>query len=536
MIIVGLVAGLVAGSWGIVPLSFIVVGIALVAGWLLYHSNSLPQFLGRRSTKAGTNAIVATLAVLTILGLVNFLGVRYDNRFDLTENKLYTISPQTIEVVQGLTEPIKVWIFDIEPNAQDLALLDSYQKQSDDFSYEYVDPQAKPNIAREFGVQALGEVYLEQGGQRKLLQTIAPENRLSESRLTNALAQASAAEPNVAYFLQGHGERALEPGTGGEGSLTQAIAQLQEENINAQPLNLAERGQIPDDADVVVVAGPQRPLLEVEVQALQDYLKKDKGLLLLLDPQTQPGLSGLLEGWGVGLSDRLIVEPTLQNIGNPAAFTTVVTEYGNHPITENLGDGISFYYLAQPLLTQELDTVELTPLLITSDRVQGQQVLPDGQLQFNPDTDPQGPFVIGVALTRPAETVTSAPSPDAASPTPDTASPTPSPSPSDEASDDEADTAADEDASGETRLVVIGNSSFASDGSFEQQLNSDVFLNTMSWLSQEDNPTLSIRPKQVDNRRITLNGQQQILLALMALLFVPLVGFGMAIGTWWTRR
>ncbi|MBO0350531.1 ABC transporter, partial [Phormidium pseudopriestleyi FRX01] len=88
----------------------------------------------------------------------------------------------------------------------------------------------------------------------------------------------------------------------------------------------------------------------------------------------------------------------------------------------------------------------------------------------------------------------------------------------------------------EARLVVIGNSEFAIDGNFQLQLNGDVFLNSVSWLSKQNEQTLSIRPKAVLNRRISMTPQQAQQLAWAAVGFLPLFGLVTAAGFWWKRR
>ncbi|NJN59893.1 MAG: ABC transporter, partial [Leptolyngbyaceae cyanobacterium SL_5_9] len=270
LVVMGLSAGVIAGSWIPLPLALILTGIVISGIWLFFESSFLKGFLGRRSTQAGTNALAATLAVLVILGLINFLGVRYSKQVDLTENQLFTLAPQTQEVLQNLEQPVKVWVFAITPNPNDRRLLENYQRQSSQFSFEYVDPNARPGLAREFGMQQAGEVYLEKGENRTFLQQITQEP-LSERRLTNAIGQAAIARQPKVYFLQGHGERSLEPG---QGSFSQALSGLSEENFAAEPLNLAENPDIPEDTAVLVLAGPQRELLESEVAALETYLQR----------------------------------------------------------------------------------------------------------------------------------------------------------------------------------------------------------------------------------------------------------------------
>ncbi|MEO8891940.1 MAG: ABC transporter, partial [Coleofasciculaceae cyanobacterium] len=114
--VMGLTAGVVAGVWSPIVLGLLFAGILIIVCWLLFLGAMSPAFWKRRSTQVGTNAIVATLAMLIILALINFLGVRYAQRIDLTENQLFTLSPLSRQVVKNLQQPVKVWVFDPKPN------------------------------------------------------------------------------------------------------------------------------------------------------------------------------------------------------------------------------------------------------------------------------------------------------------------------------------------------------------------------------------------------------------------------------------
>jgi ABC-type uncharacterized transport system involved in gliding motility auxiliary subunit len=344
------------------------------------------------------------------------------------------------------------------------------------------------------------------------------------------------------YFLQGHGERSLEAG---QGSFSQAKAGLTDEGYSLEPLNLAEAPTIPDDTGVLIIAAPQRPLLETEVAAIETYLNRQSGVLLLIDPQGDPkagqtdfGLNPLLNDWGVRLSDRIIIDPAGQASGLGPGVT-IVNQYGDHPITKGFNNGISFYPLARALETQPIADVESVSLLVTSNRTEAQRLDASGELKFDPNTDPRGPFNLGLALSR-----TVAPAPEtSASPTP---TPTPSPSPTpdasaspgadDETSDNEPASDASETDKPQARLVVIGNAGFAADGLFGQQLNGDVFLNSVSWLSQQDDEVLSIRPREMTSRRIVMSPEQQISAASIAMAILPAIGFVAAGLVWWKRR
>lgn len=525
--VMGLSASIVSG-WGAAPLGLLISGIVLIGLWLVVQSQQ-SNWWGRRSTKAGTNAIAATLAVLVILGLINFLGVRYSTRVDLTENQILTLAPQSRELVRSLQQPVKVWVFDRNQNAQDTELLENYQRQGRQFSFEYVDPEARPAQANKFGVKDFGEVYLEAGEKRQLVQSVNNEQRLSEIELTNELQKIISDRITKVYFLQGHGERPLSQE---QSALTQALSALAEKNYTTEPLNLAQQPAIPKDATVVVVAGAKRSLLDKEVKVLNDYLKTGGSLLLMIDPSTNLGIDSLLKNWGVTLDNSLAIDPASAGLG-PAV--PIITEYGEHPITKGFGNGISFYRGARPIEIAPVAGVQATPLLITNPQSWAESDLENQELKFNPESDRNGPLTLGVALSRQNKVQSQPQQPQpSSSPTPSATTPTnqlqpqPSPTPITPQESNKKPT--------QSRLVILGNSDFATDGVFEQQLNGDVFLNSVSWLSKQDEQLLSIRPKEPKNRRINLTPQQANILGLTALLFVPLIGFGAAGILWWQRR
>ena len=416
LITAGLTSGLVSG-WGKISLLLIVLGSAIAVLWLI-RQNQQNHWWMRRSTQAGTNALVATSAVLIILGLVDFLGTRYHFQKDFTENQLFTLAPQSRTSVRSLSEPVKVWVFD-SPNPQDQELLENYHEQNrSKFKYEYVDPQAKPGLAEKFHVKDNGEVYLESGNRRQLVQVLSENERLSEVKLTNRLQQITSKNTAKVYFLQGDGEHPLSPG---KNSISQAIQALGDKNFTTSAVNLAEKPTSIGDAAVVVVAGPTRSLLESEEKALQDYLNRGGNLLLMIDPNTDPKLDTLLAEWGVKLDNRLAVDIA----GNPqfGPAVPIVNEYGKHPITKDFGKDISFYRLARPIQITPVAGVEATPLLFTKPfpNSWAESDLKSEKLQFNEGKDLKGPLTLGVALSRKLDPL-STPSPSA------NPSPTPTPS------------------------------------------------------------------------------------------------------------
>jgi ABC-type uncharacterized transport system involved in gliding motility auxiliary subunit len=502
--VMGLTAGVVSGTWGAIPLGLAIGGLVIIGLWLIFlgriEDSFQPKFWSRRSTQSGTNALVGTIAVLAILGLINFLAVRHSTRIDLTESKLFTLAPESQQVLKDLKQGVKVYVFDNQQNPQDRDLLENYQRKSPQFSFAYVDPEANPGLAEQFGIKNAGEnrdVYLEfqPSKRRQFLQNVNSQLRLSESKLTSGIVQITSDRRTQIYFLQGHGERSLS----GEGGISQGVKALQDKNFFSAPLNLVQAGKVPADATVVVVTGPTRSLLDAEVSALEDYLNGGGNLMVMVDPKTKSGLERLLSQWGVKLDDRIAINGSDRQVKGWGATGMIVDQYGTHPITQDFRNGISLYPLARPLEITTVSGIQSTPLLLTDPKSWAESDLKEQPPKLNGGDRP-GPLALGAAFTR---TIASS-----------TASPRPT----------------------QARLVVLGNSSFVNDSLFVQQLNGDVFLNSVRWLSQQDEQPLSIRPKDVKNRRIVLTVEQASVLAFIALVAVPLLGLGSAGLIWWRRR
>jgi ABC-type uncharacterized transport system involved in gliding motility auxiliary subunit len=527
LISTGLTIGIVSGSWGSAATAFIIAGVVAIGIWLLFLGRlgdpNRPGFWQRRSTQASTNAFVGTLAVFVMLGLINFVAVRNPQKFDLTETKIYTLATETQDVMKHLAQPVKLYLFDKDRNPQDVQLLDQMKAASKRFNYEYIDPETNPTQAKRFEIKNdpnNHDVYVERGDRRQFVQTLNPAVRLQEPFVVNAVLKASLDRDAKVYFLQGHGERVLEQGQFG---LSEALKVLDKRSLKPEPLNLAQEGKVPDDASVIVIAGAKQPLLGTEVQAIQEYQAKGGNLFLLVDPKTNPGVKPILDAWGLVLDERFAIDASeagRQLGSNPA--TPVVQTYNNHPITQRFGKDISFYPGARPIEILAIDGIQANPIVLTAKESWAESNIEEKPVKLSQGDRP-GPLPIGVALSRVVMPQAS-PSP---SPTPEvspSASPTPTPTPKPPT-----------DLRKESRMVVFGNSSFATDGYFGQYLNGDVFVNSVSWLSQNDGQVLSVRPRNVKSRRLLITNEQMAIVGLIALAGLPLVGLVTA-GVIWVKQ
>ena len=347
-------------------------------------------------------------------------------------------------------------------------------------------------MAKQFNVQSFGEIYLEYGDKKQqiTIQETALGTNLTEPQLTNAIAKIKRDRTYNIYFLQGHGEAPLEAV---EGGFSQAVKNLEAKGYAVKTLNLVTSNKIPDDSNIIVIAGATRELFPAEENSLKQYLNNGGDILLMLAPNIEPGLTSLLKDWGIELDDRLIID--VSGSGNilglgPAA--PIINNYGEHPITNNFRNGISIFPESRPLKVIEKEQIQSTPLVISNDESWAESNLTSEEITFDPQEDIPGPLNIAIALTRDQPT--------------------------------------------RSRMVIFGSSTFASNGWFEQQLNRDIFLNSINWLIAENGEDLSILPKEITNRRFNFTPLKAKLITWIAIIIMPLLGFIMAGIIWWKRK
>ncbi|WP_299409187.1 Gldg family protein [Acaryochloris sp. IP29b_bin.148] len=570
VVIAGFTAGLVSGQWLSLPLGVMITGTILMGlsflwRWQTGADTSEQGWWRWRSTQSGTNAFISTLAVLVILGLINFMAVRFSYRVDFTEQKTFSLAPQTLNVLSSLQKPVEVLVFIGNDSSasgtqsqvvlQNQLLLKEYQRQQPNFfKFRFVDPQAEPGLARKHGIRNLGDISLVSGQRMKLL-----SSGLSEVTLTPAIALLTHNREAKAYVIQGHNEVPL---SGFTESLAGVVNQLKLEGITVESLNLSLQRAIPKDADVLILAGPKLPLLEAEITLIDAFLKQGGNLFLMLDPEVEVGLKPTLKSIGIELDGRLIVDPKHVRLAWPAA-----ADYGDHPITQSFNQKFSFFPFVQAIDIQEQPGQQVFKLLQTSEETWAESDLTDQQIRFNPESDRKGPLTIGVAIKRsisapPADQAESsgaekseAPESEA-NPTPESKpspskpeSPESTPAPTESKPSEPASTESvpppssaedlQPDITGEAaRIVVIGDSDFAKDDPyFDQTVNRDIFVNAVSWLIADgDDPTLSIRPKTVIQRSLNISQSMRDLLSFLGVAVLPLLAFLTAAALWWQRR
>src|SRR5262247_4289695 len=418
---------------------------------------TLRQAFNLRTLKYGSHASLFTVIVLAVVLLLYSLAVQHNQRFDVTRAKRFTLADQSVKLLQGLTYPIKaLGFYSLAERERETFtdLLKQYAQHTDKISYEVVDPDRQPALAKQYDVTVYNTVVVEGNGKKEKIL------RLEESALTNAILKVTRNTKKVVYFVTGHGELALTDSD--RTGYSVAKQALEEQNYTVQELVLARQPQVPDDAAVVIEAGPRRDLLESETEALSTYLGRGGHLLVMLDPETVPDLVAFVKRYGIEVGNDVVIEtnPLGRLIGGDYLMPVVMT-YEPHAITKELGNMMTMFPVVRSVqAAKELPKgITAQGLAMSSTESWAEtdlKALHEGHVAFDQDSDRGGPISIAAVATISADKADTSASPAASSEQP-------------EKEQSAAPRAA--------RLVVFGDSEFANNNLFPAQGNGNLFLN-----------------------------------------------------------
>jgi ABC-type uncharacterized transport system involved in gliding motility auxiliary subunit len=456
-----------------------------------------------RNLRFGTNLLIAALAVLGIITLVEAISLRHSYRFDLTANKRYSLSSQSQQLLAALPQPVKATAFyqDTQVGRETAKdLLEQYAYYSKQFTYEFIDPDRNPGLAKRYGITSYGTIVLESGNKEEKVLTADEEN------LTNALLKVIREGKKVVYFLEGHGEHSINSSE--RDGYAEAKRAIESQNYEVKTVSLLTEGKLPDDATMLIVAGPRKDLLEPELAEITRFIDRGGKVLFLLDPEGAPALVQYLANYGIQVVQGVVVDMVSRMFGADYLMP-VITTYEQHPITKNF-EVASFFPLALAVKTTEKmpDRVSAQILAKTSpnswlkrdmEELKA-ELRAEGRPAYNERLDEKGPVpVAAVATVTPQRRGSSEQEPKNA------------------------------------RLVVFGDSDFASNNYLNLSGNRDLFLNTVSWLAEEEN-LIAIRPKESGQFFNPVTADQQQLIFWLSMIVLPAVVIGSGMATYMWRR
>lgn len=481
-------------------------GLLLVLAAAAMGRKELGRLFALRSVRLGLGSGAAVLAVLATVLFLGALSTRVHHRFDLSKGGQHTLAPQTLKVLQNLPKPVKaIAFFKNEQVGRQAAQerLDQYAYACPKFTYRFVDPDENPVLAKRYGASRFGTLVLVMGDKDQKV------TGLDEQAITNALVRLVRSGKKKVYFVVGHGERGLDDiGRTGYSLINKA---LEDEGFAVAKLVLAQVDKVPDDASVVILAGPKKPLMELEKKRLGDYLARGGSLMVMVDPLTDPGLGEWLKLRGAVLGDNLVIDLQSEKAKLPLTWPMAM-EYGLHKITEGLDRMLTVFPVARSVeMTAKLPKGVTGVSLIKTGKDswaetdltgfrQKAENAKDFEVAFNKGKDQKGPISLAVILKLPGK------------------------KPAKGAKDAKRPTA---------RLLVVGDSDFANNTALVFPGNSDFFLNSVSYLAKEED-LVTIRPKRSGPQPLFLQPWQAALLFWVPVVVLP--GLFLALGVWVVLR
>jgi ABC-type uncharacterized transport system involved in gliding motility auxiliary subunit len=437
--------------------------------------------------------VIFIVLLLITAGLLGWLSNEHATQFDWTSNKRNTLSQNSIDLLHTLDQPVQVSVYvqdDETVHAAIKEILQRYQREKKDFEFHLINPDIDFEAAQRDGVERYGQVIIKYNNDKENVAS------LSEQTISNALLRLSRAGDRKVVFLKGHGERSIsnDDNTG----YSKLVTELTDKGFTIEAHNLL-LSALPADTAVLVLAAPDRELLEGEIAHIKTYIDDGGSLLWLMDPGDAQGTEELASQLGIRFVPGIVVDnnTNLRNtlrIQHPAMIP--VLDYMSHPVTENIQYNTLFP------ISQGVEQVDKT-----FDGSVIAQSLPQSwaetgavndEIAYQPEEgDTKGPIGIVIALER---TIT------------------------DESSAEKST----------QRIIVTGDSDFIANSYIGVGANLALGLNMFNWLAGDDD-IISIEPRNAPDTQLQLDDTEVMLISVGYFIVLPacLVLAGVVI---WLRR
>ncbi|HEV3041523.1 MAG TPA: GldG family protein [Candidatus Angelobacter sp.] len=455
------------------------------------------RFLKARQTKYAAYVTLYVVIVLAVLVIANILGDRHNKSYDTTTNKRYSLSAQTAKIVQGIKRDVSITYFD-QPTRfkQGKDVLDQYANLSPKIHVEYVDADKKRQVAREAGITNYGTAVIQIGDRKEQAKS------LTEEGISGAFIRVLKNNARNICFVAGSGEHRIDDAD--RNGYSRLKSALDKDEYAARSISLLEKAEVPQDCTVVVVGGPTRDYLQPEVDALRKYVEGGGRALFMLDAPLKMGrseiadndaLTGALQSWGVTMKKDLVLDlnPVGQLVG-VGPDVALVKDYNAHPIVNEMKGMYTGLPISRSLEVKNTDKTAVEKLFDSSASSLATTNLSSPDINPKDPKNKRGPLTLAAAGSYKTGKENS-----------------------------------------QGLFIVIGSSAFATNSFITFNGNADLALNSMNWLASDED-LISIRPKDQDDRRITMTAAQFSWVRTITQFLLPLAVVFAAVMTWWKRR
>lgn len=454
------------------------------------------RLLSARQTKFAAYAALYVIVILAIASVANVLANRYNKSYDSTANKRYSLSDQTAKIVKGLKQNASITYYDRQSGFQQAKdILDRYTTLSPKIRVDYIDVEKRPQEARAAGVTKLGTSFVQIGAKKEEAKSV------TESEITGAIIRDLKTTTRTVCFVTGSGEHQLDDTQRNGFSRLKDI--LAKDQYTTKSISLLEKAEIPADCTVVVIGGPQSEYVQPAVDALKKYVEEGGRAMIMLDAPLKFGrptadntaLSDLLQSWGVSLDKDLLLDLSpvgqLMGLGPEVAL---VSTYDSHPIVDEMKGTATGFPLSRSLTIKNTDKTTIQKLFESSATSLATTKLDSPNVNPSDPNNKKGPLTIGAAGSYKTGKENS-----------------------------------------EGRFVVVGSSSWPANSFINFNGNGDLALNALNWLASDED-LISIRPKEQENRTVTMTHAQFNWVRLSSQFLLPGALLLAGVSVWWRRR
>lgn len=444
----------------------------------------------------GTNALIFTAIVFAIIVFANYFALKNGGRIDLTKDKLFSISDQTKQILGTIESEVEIIGFFKEvglDRKEFLTLANQYEKYSEKIKLQMVDPDKSPGLATKYGITQYSTVVLVRDNNNLKIVLSDPLSdgirNTSEEEITNAIIKLSKDTKKTLYFLIGHGERDINDlsNVSGFGKLVQSV---KDEGYEvAELLIRQDHLDLPKYDSVLIVAGPKKTLLESEISAIRNFIDEGGSAIFMLEPKGSSEIVKLLMEYDIKIGNDIVIDPSSKLVGG-GDVAPIVAQYPPHKITANFKFATMFPFV-RSVNSASIDSSNIGSIAQTSTYSWAEtnlSLFDQGKADFD-SSDTKGPVSIAVVgkLYK------------------------------------------------GNNIAVFGSVDFSSNRYLLFSGNKDFILNTINWISGDEN-LIVIRPKIAERGKFVLTNTQLKLFFAATVLLIPLIIIIAGVTIWWKRK
>lgn len=454
-----------------------------------------------------TNLTIYIISALAIFLMLNWLSFRHWKRFDLTKNKIYSLSDESKKVLKNLNKELQIYVLFDEADAiyDELnELLKRYENLSKNIKVKYIEPGKNrleaQRLIEELGINQVNSIVVKSEDRKKFIygtelaeydytgmqwgQPPRLKSFKGEEAITSAILNVSEPKQVKIGFIKGHNEYSIEEYD--ENGLSEAKEILNKRNYNVEEISLLNLTEIPSDYSVLISVSPKYPPLPNEIEIIEKFIEKGGSFFLCLDPNfdqinkkiSPSGFEEILKKYGIEIKQVLVIDPkkAIPFVGPGYLY---LDSFRFHKITDKMNKTPVLFPLSIGFgtLEPEIKDYKTHILLETSDEAWGETniglLLKEGKISKD-EKDIRGPLQISVISEN------------------------------------------------KGKVLVVGDGDFCTNSQIKNLGNSAFFQNAVHYLAQKEE-MISIPPKQVERVAITLNRKQMRTIFIVIIIILPMI-------------